>query len=59
MTSPLEQVCYVGDEKYNIPKFGISGLAVCSVDAIGEARAVVDVVLVRGSEEECLSEIFT
>lgn len=56
---PIEEVCYVGDGKYDIPALKIAGLALCPFDAITEVKQVVDRVLNCKGGDGCIAEIYT
>lgn len=55
----LEEVCYIGDGKYDIPALKIAGLALCPADAIEEVKREADMVLRRGGGDGCIAEIHT
>lgn len=55
----IENVCYVGDGKYDIPALEMAGLSLCPADAIDEVKKVVDVVLTRKGGEGCIAETYT
>lgn len=52
-----EQICYVGDGKYDIEVLSEIGLSVCPADAIGEVKNVAKLILKRKGGEGCLEEI--
>ncbi len=54
-----EEVCYVGDGRYDIPVLKKVGLAICPADAIPEAKHISDIVLQCRGGEGCLAEIYT
>lgn len=54
-----DNICYIGDGKYDIPVLERVGLAVCPDDAISEVKKVVDIVLNCKGGEGCLTEIYT
>jgi len=53
----LNEICYVGDGKYDIAPLKSVGLAICPNDAIEEVKRVCDVVLSRKSGEGCVWEL--
>ena len=55
----IENVCYVGDGKYDIPALKIAGVSLCPADAIDEVKQVADAVLTRKGGEGCIAEIYT
>lgn len=55
----LENVCYVGDGKYDIQALKLAGVSICPVDAIDEVKQVSDYILTRKGGEGCIAEICT
>lgn len=53
----VEEICYVGDGKYDIVPLADVGLAVCPSDAIGEVKDVCDVILTRKGGDGCVWEV--
>lgn len=54
-----ENICYIGDGKYDIPVLEKVGLAVCPEDAISEVKNVSDIVLKCRGGEGCLAELYS
>lgn len=54
-----EEICYIGDGKYDIPVLEAVGLALCPADAIAEVKQASDIVLERKGGEGCLAECYT
>lgn len=54
-----EEICYIGDGKYDVPVLNEVGCAVCPNDAIAEAKRISDVVLERKGGEGCIAELYT
>lgn len=54
-----DEICYIGDGKYDISVLEKVGLAVCPGDAIDEVKQVCDIVLKRKGGEGCIAEIYT
>lgn len=54
-----EEVCYIGDGKYDIPALQLAGLAVCPNDAIQEVKEIADIVLKNKGGEGCLAECYS
>lgn len=54
-----EEVCYIGDGKYDIPALQLAGLAVCPNDAIQEVKEIADIVLNSKGGEGCLAECYS
>ena len=52
-----EQICYMGDGKYDIPVIEYVGLGVCPKNAVREAKDVADRVLKGGGGECCILEL--
>lgn len=55
----IENVCYIGDGKYDIPALRIAGVSLCPADAIDEVKQVADMVLSRKGGDGCIAEIYT
>lgn len=55
----LEEVCYIGDGKYDIPALKAAGIGVCPADAIEEARQAANVILTCRGGEGCIAELYT
>lgn len=54
-----EEICYIGDGKYDIPVLSLVGLPVCPGDAIEEVKQISDVILHSKGGEGCLAEVYT
>ncbi len=54
-----DELCYIGDGKYDIPVLKMTGLGICPADAIDEAKRVADIVLKRRGGEGCIAECYT
>lgn len=55
----LEELCYIGDGKYDIPVLEMVGLGICPADAIDEVKQVATVVLSCKGGEGCIAECYT
>lgn len=55
----LEEICYIGDGKYDIPALEMAGLALCPADATDEVKQVADVILTRRGGDGCIAECHT
>lgn len=53
-----DEVCYIGDGKYDIPAIQYAGLGVCPSNAIQEAKDVADIVLNGAGGESCIYELY-
>lgn len=53
----LEEVCYVGDSKYDLEPIKYVGLGVCPADAINRVKRVADVVLEHAGGCGCVWDI--
>lgn len=53
------EICYIGDGKYDIPVLQRVGLAVCPGDAIAEVKKVSDICLKKNGGEGCIAELYT
>lgn len=54
-----EEVCYIGDGKYDIPALKLAGLAICPNDAIQEVKDIADIILKSKGGEGCLAECYS
>ncbi len=54
-----EDICYIGDGKYDIPAIEYAGLGVCPRNAIPEAKAVADTALNGAGGQSCIRELYT
>jgi YrbI family 3-deoxy-D-manno-octulosonate 8-phosphate phosphatase len=52
-----ENVCYVGDGKYDIPMMKLAGVAACPSDAISEVKALAGVHLSARGGDGCIWEL--
>lgn len=52
-----DQICYIGDGKYDIPAMKIAGISVCPADAIDEAKVNADIILKKKGGEGCIAEL--
>lgn len=55
----LEDICYIGDGKYDIPALEDVGLGICPDDATDEVKGVASYVLRAKGGEGCIAEIYT
>ena len=53
------EICYIGDGKYDIPILKEVGLAICPSDSIDEVKKLSNIVLKRKGGEGCIAEIYT
>lgn len=53
-----DEVCYIGDGKYDIPAIQYAGLGVCPNNAIQEVKDVADIVLKGNGGENCIYELY-
>ncbi len=54
---PKEQICYVGDGKYDVGPLAYAGLGICPADAIDRARGAADIILQNSGGKGCLWEL--
>lgn len=54
-----EELCYIGDGKYDIPAIKYAGLGVCPSNGIQEAKEAADIVLNGAGGESCIYELYT
>ena len=55
----IEQICYIGDGKYDIEAISKVGVGLCPKDAIEEVKNVAYKVMCRNGGEGCLAEVYT
>lgn len=54
---PRENICYVGDGKYDVEPLSYAGLGVCPANAIDRARQAADIILQQDGGKGCLWEL--
>ncbi len=54
-----DEICYIGDGKYDIPALQLAGLAICPSDAIKEVKDISDIILKCRGGEGCLAECYS
>ncbi len=52
-----EEICYVGDGKYDVAPLAYAGLGICPSDAIDQAKAASKIILQANSGAGCLWEL--
>ncbi len=52
-----ENICYVGDGKYDVETLAYAGLGICPADAIDSAKRAADIILQKDGGKGCLWEI--
>lgn len=52
-----EEICYIGDGKYDVEPLIYCGLGICPADAIDSAKRACDMVLQKGGGQGCLWEL--
>ena len=53
-----EEVCYIGDGKYDVESIKYAGLGVCPANAIQEVKDIADIVLAGFGGESCIYELY-
>lgn len=53
----MQEVCYVGDGKYDVEPLEAAGLGLCPADAIDKAKAAADIILQNPGGQGCLWEL--
>ena len=53
-----EEVCYIGDGKYDVEAIRYAGLGVCPANAIQEVKDVADIVLESIGGKSCIYELY-
>ena len=54
-----DEICYIGDGKYDIPAIEYAGVGVCPKNAITDAKRVADLVLESFGGENCVSDLLS
>lgn len=52
-----EEICYIGDGKYDVEALKYAGLGICPADAIREAKNAADIILQEDGGAGCLWEL--
>lgn len=52
-----EEICYIGDGKYDVEPLAYAGLGICPKDAIDKAKNAADIILQQGGGQGCLWEL--
>lgn len=52
-----ENICYVGDGKYDVEPLMYAGLGICPADAIDRAKGAADIILQNSGGKGCLWEV--
>lgn len=53
-----EELCYIGDGKYDIPAIKYVGIGICPSNAIQEAKDAADIVLNGAGGQSCIYELY-
>lgn len=56
---PRENICYIGDGKYDVEPLSYAGLGLCPANAIDKARNAADIILQNNGGEGCLWEMIS
>ncbi len=54
-----ENICYVGDGKYDVDSLAYAGLGLCPANAIDRARNAADIILQNNGGEGCIWEMIS
>lgn len=54
-----ENICYIGDGKYDVEPLTYAGLGLCPADAIDKAKNAADIVLQKNGGDGCVWEIIS
>lgn len=54
-----ENICYIGDGKYDIAPLAYAGLGVCPADAIDDVKNVADIILFNMGGRGCIWELIS
>lgn len=52
-----EEICYIGDGKYDVGALEYAGLGICPADAIDKAKIAADIILQREGGRGCVWEL--
>lgn len=52
-----EQICYVGDGKYDVEPLAYAGLGICPADAVDSAKNAADIILQNDGGRGCIWEM--
>lgn len=55
----LDNICYVGDGKYDMESIQNAGLGICPADAIDRVKSAADIILQNNGGQGCLWELVT
>lgn len=55
----LQEICYIGDGKYDVEAIQVAGIGICPEDAISEVKCCANVILNRKGGTGCLAEIYS
>lgn len=54
-----ENICYIGDGKYDVEPLTYAGLGLCPADAIDKAKNAADIILQKNGGDGCVWEIIS
>lgn len=54
-----EQICYVGDGKYDVEPLDCAGLGICPADAVDSAKNAADIILQNDGGRGCIWEMLS
>lgn len=54
-----EQICYVGDGKYDVEPLDYAGLGICPADAVDSAKNAADIILQNNGGRGCIWEMLS
>ncbi len=57
MNISFENICYIGDGKYDVEPLSYAGLGICPADAIDRAKSAADIILQNNGGKGCLWEL--
>lgn len=53
-----EEICYIGDGKYDIPAIQYAGVGICPQNAIPEVKQISDIILKESGGRHCVTEVY-
>jgi len=54
---PLEEICFIGEGKYDVEALSYAGLGICPPDSIDEAKRAADIILQQSGGHGCVWEL--
>lgn len=55
----IDEICFIGEGKYDVEALAYAGLGICPVDSIGEAKEASDIILQNTGGHGCVWELIS